>query len=289
MMFFNISPVTLAPAFALVVSAFSGPLDSEMALSLANTERGLNGLAPLTWDVQLANAAIDWANYLGEVGSVVHATEAERPNQGEVIAHYTSTSPDDASTHPMTHAMVDWLGERINYPPGAVIGPNSGPYIHWSQLVWSTATAIGCGFSQSNPSIFETFVVCRIFPEGNIIGQPPFPSTATNITRRQDTSSGPFEGEITHYTTGLGACGYDDTGASGIVALSHEKMGAPSNGNPLCDRRVLLSANGRTAEGKVRDKCMGCAIEDVDVSEDIFIALYDDLGIGRGSVTWELI
>ncbi|KAG7143656.1 Allergen Asp f 7 like protein [Verticillium longisporum] len=281
-MFFHISPVTLAPAFALIASAFSVPLDSEMALSLANTERGLNGLGPLTWDVQLADAATIWASYLGEVGSVIHATEAERPNQGEVIAHYTSTSPDDASAHPMTHAMVDWLAERVNYLPGAVIGPNSGPYIHWS-------TAIGCGFNQSNMSIFETFVVCRISPEGNIIGQSPFSSTATNVTRRQDTSSGPFEGEITHYTTGLGACGFDDTGASGIVALSHEKMGAPSNGNPLCDRRVLLSANGRTAEGKVRDKCMGCAIEDVDVSEDIFITLYDDLGIGRGSVTWELI
>lgn len=40
--------------------------------------------------------------------------------------------------------------------------------IYVAQLVWSTATAIGCGFSQSNPSIFETFVVCRIFPEGNM-------------------------------------------------------------------------------------------------------------------------
>lgn len=100
---------------------------------------------------------------------------------------------------------------------------------------------------------------------------------------------GPFKGDITHFTTGLGACGHDDTNKPGIVALSHKKMGARSNDNPLCDKRVKLTANGKTVYGTVRDKCMGCESEDVDVSEDLFIALYKDLGVGRAPVEWELV
>jgi len=123
------------------------------------------------------------------------------------------------------------------------------------------------------------------------VGEAPFPNElgGNNLQSRQDPSPGPFTGDLTHFTTGLGACGFDDTGKGGILALSHLKMGPPSNGNPLCDRRVELRANGRVAYATVRDKCMGCAYEDVDVSEDVFIALYDDLGIGRAPVTWRLL
>lgn len=80
----------------------------------------------------------------------------------------------------------------------------------------------------------------------------------------------------------------DNTGRHGIVALSHFKMCSLSNNNPLCNRRVRLHANGKTVEGTVRDKCMGCAKDDIDVSPDMLSALYD-LGVGRAPVTWELI
>ncbi|KAL2758996.1 hypothetical protein ACRALDRAFT_1069142 [Sodiomyces alcalophilus JCM 7366] len=115
--------------------------------------------------------------------------------------------------------------------------------------------------------------------DGNNIGE---------LQARQDMSKGPFKGDLTYYDTGLGACGFNDAGRRGIVALSQHKMGALSNNNPLCNRRVRLHANGKTVEGVVRDKCMGCAKGDIDVSRDMFAALYD-LGVGRAPVTWELI
>ncbi|ROT41139.1 hypothetical protein SODALDRAFT_330846 [Sodiomyces alkalinus F11] len=117
--------------------------------------------------------------------------------------------------------------------------------------------------------------------DGNNIGE---------LQARQDMFKGPFKGDLTFYDTGLGACGFNDTGRHGIVALSHHKMGTASNNNlnPHCNRRVRLRANGKTVEGIVRDKCMGCAKEDIDVSPDMFAALYD-LGVGRARVTWEVI
>jgi hypothetical protein len=119
------------------------------------------------------------------------------------------------------------------------------------------------------------------------VGQSPFPNNG--VLARQDMSPGPFNGDITHFTPGVGACGSDDTGAGGILALSHLKMGPRSNDNPLCNRRVKLEASGKVAYATVRDKCMGCKIGDVDVSEDVFIALHGDLGIGRAPVTWTLV
>lgn len=96
-------------------------------------------------------------------------------------------------------------------------------------------------------------------------------------------------GEITYYTVGMGACGEDDTGADqteGIVALSHLLMGTQSNGNPMCGQTINIKANGKTATAVVKDKCMGCAEEDIDVSEMVYKKLFGGLGSGRMPVTW---
>lgn len=107
---------------------------------------------------------------------------------------------------------------------------------------------------------------------------------------RQDLSSGPFQGDITFFNPGLGACGWTDNDDSMIVAISHIKMGSQSNGNPLCGKTVRIQAEGKSVDVKVTDKCMGCAVNDIDVSPAVFKALLGDLGRGRvGGVTWTLV
>ena len=74
-------------------------------------------------------------------------------------------------------------------------------------------------------------------------------------------------GDLTYYTVGMGACGWDDTGkdlTSNIVAISHEAMGSASNGNPMCGKTITISYGGKTITATVRDKCMGCAANDID-------------------------
>ncbi|KJZ76272.1 hypothetical protein HIM_04354 [Hirsutella minnesotensis 3608] len=96
-------------------------------------------------------------------------------------------------------------------------------------------------------------------------------------------------GKITYYTVGLGACGFDDSGkdqTENIVAISKDKMGYQSNGNPLCGKKVTIHANGKTAKATVRDKCMGCAAENIDVSEKVFKELFGSLDRGRVDVQW---
>ncbi|OAA62998.1 Barwin-related endoglucanase [Cordyceps fumosorosea ARSEF 2679] len=97
-------------------------------------------------------------------------------------------------------------------------------------------------------------------------------------------------GQITWYNVGMGSCGVDDSGkdnTENIVALSHELMGTQSNNNPMCGKTITVYGdNGKTAQAVVHDKCMGCAANNIDVSEKLFKDIYGDLGIGRQSIKW---
>ncbi|KAF5022416.1 hypothetical protein F66182_5556 [Fusarium sp. NRRL 66182] len=96
-------------------------------------------------------------------------------------------------------------------------------------------------------------------------------------------------GEFTYYDVGMGACGDDDSGkdeSENIVALSHLLMGTQSNGNPMCGQTITIKANGKTAQATVKDKCMGCSINDIDVSRKVFKQLFGSLDEGRTDVEW---
>ncbi|KAL6359145.1 hypothetical protein LRP88_07362 [Fusarium phalaenopsidis] len=96
-------------------------------------------------------------------------------------------------------------------------------------------------------------------------------------------------GELTYYDVGLGACGEDHAGQDesvSIVALSAGLMGRQGNGNPYCGRTITLKANGATATAVVKDKCEGCAFNDIDVSKKVFKSLWGSLVPGRTPVEW---
>lgn len=83
-----------------------------------------------------------------------------------------------------------------------------------------------------------------------------------------------MEGDITYFELAMGACGFDDSGRdsnSNIVALSAEYMGAESNGNPLCGKKVTVTAkNGKTATATVRDKISNPS-EAISVFQSFFL------------------
>ena len=101
--------------------------------------------------------------------------------------------------------------------------------------------------------------------------------------------SGSFSGDLTYYAIGLGACGDDDTGkdqSEAVVALSHLKMGTQSTGNPMCGQTITIYSNGKSTTATVKDKCMGCAENDIDVSEKVYKELWGGLGTGRTPCSW---
>ena len=149
-------------------------------LNLHNQERRAVGVPDVTWSNSLATDAENWARYLARLGlrPITNTSPGDIPphsefstngGQGENLSWGTK-----GAFTPIILAQ-GWANERANYTPGTPIssslsGPN-GVYGHYTQMVWSSTTQIGCGmFSDAN----QDYLVCRYLPAGNYIGQAPY-------------------------------------------------------------------------------------------------------------------
>lgn len=125
---------------------------------------------------------------------------------------------------------------------------------------------------------------------------PPPPAPTTGSSGSGSGSSGSSSGggswssgDVTFYDTATSAdspssCGWTNDGSSeNVLALSHEIM---KDGD--CGRTVTIEYKGKTATGKVVDKCMGCSAGSIDLSRHFFgeLAAFSE---GRLSgVKWRL-
>ncbi|KAL2108440.1 hypothetical protein VUR80DRAFT_3805 [Thermomyces stellatus] len=111
---------------------------------------------------------------------------------------------------------------------------------------------------------------------------------------------GPFEGVLTFYDPGLGACGRQIGADDMVVAVSRAvwdsaQEGGNPNQNPLCGRKIVVEtasgADRRRESGvevRVVDRCTGCAAADLDVSRAVFrkLAKKDE---GRVLAKWDWV
>ena len=75
-----------------------------------------------------------------------------------------------------------------------------------------------------------------------------------------------------------------------ICAVSHvlydaASTGSNPNANPLCGMKIRLRRNGESVDVKIVDRCVGCKVTDLDVTEGVFKKVAD-LDQGRVSVEW---
>ena len=128
-------------------------------------------LPPLRWDAELAKGAQAWASRC----TFAHSAAAEL---GENLYASAGTSASAAA------AVARWGGESGKYTYAAVSDPiNDFDEIgHYTQLVWSTTTRLGCAITHcTSGSPFPRsptwdLVVCRYAPAGNVVGQYPYPT-----------------------------------------------------------------------------------------------------------------
>ncbi|TDL17557.1 hypothetical protein BD410DRAFT_729848, partial [Rickenella mellea] len=94
-----------------------------------------------------------------------------------------------------------------------------------------------------------------------------------------------------------GACGEIDQDTDHIVAISSQRFGSGGNCNQANElfyielyihrklKWIHITGNGNTAFGLTRDKCPGCGIDDLDMSESLYQELAN-LGTNSITVTW---
>ena len=135
----------------------------------------------MSWDDSLAALAQEWANKIAADG-VLPPPHREGP-YGENFSWGTAGALDPKGV------LERWGNEGQNYDRTTNTCAPGKTCVHFTQVVWSTTTRVGCGKARSTDGQTD-FVVCNYSPSGNHVGQSPFP---TSLTPTQTATLTPTE------------------------------------------------------------------------------------------------
>lgn len=130
----------------------------KVLLDVHNAARREVGAPPVTWSTGMADYAQRWAEKLAREEKFDH-----RPNSpyGENLA-MANTARDAAGI---------WYAEKSKYRGDKIDNQNFRVFGHYTQMVWTGTTKIGCGKAEVNG---RTIWVCNYDPPGNKVGERPY-------------------------------------------------------------------------------------------------------------------
>jgi pathogenesis-related protein 1 len=144
-----------------------------------NAARAAVGEAPLVWDPIAAQVAQNYAS------QCTFAHNPNRSTQYAALGGQTGLGEDIAAgapTQSIADAVASWVNEQQYYDHATNTCAANQQCGHYTQIVWSTTTAVGCAkVSCTTGSPFGTFAmgmwddsVCDYSPPGNVSGQSPY-------------------------------------------------------------------------------------------------------------------
>ncbi|MGE3286219.1 MAG: CAP domain-containing protein, partial [Pseudonocardia sp.] len=156
----------------LVVDPTTGaqitPEQRDEIVARHNVYRAEVGEAPLVWDATIAAGAQQWADAKQADGQFAHSPWDSRPGLGENLAG----GPLEGATDRLAadeRVLYQTEPQPVDQPPD-----NWMNWGHYSQIVWSTTTRVGCGFAPRGNLPYD-LVVCRYAGPGNFSGEYPYP------------------------------------------------------------------------------------------------------------------
>ena len=141
-----------------------------VVLKAHNDARRDFGVAPVTWNEDLAAGAMAHAQYMAATGIYGHdQTPGRRKKSGENLWR----GPRGLFAYDvMVGVMVD---EAAVFRPGAFpdnsVNGDWHSVAHYTQIVWPTTTEVGCAIAASEE---DEVLVCRYLEGGNVIGEKPY-------------------------------------------------------------------------------------------------------------------
>jgi pathogenesis-related protein 1 len=162
----------------LLTSCTADALDvSEQSqiLQAHNHYRGQVGVASLIWSTSLANTAQAYADKLQAFeGCAPSHSKATGLGENIFWASALVYSNGRRELQDITQAQVAhaWGSEREHYSYGSNTCAKGEICGHYTQMVWQTTTALGCGHAVCADS--SQLWVCHYFPQGNYVGERPY-------------------------------------------------------------------------------------------------------------------
>lgn len=145
------------------VPKIGDPAFQAAALEAHNVERRAVAVADLVWSPSLAKDAEKWAAKIAKDGAMRHDS---RSRHGENL--WAST----IGAYTIAQMISGWAAEKARYKPGGAhpdvsTTGNWGDVGHYTAMVWSGTTELGCAVARGQKM---DFLVCRYNPPGNVTG-----------------------------------------------------------------------------------------------------------------------
>jgi uncharacterized protein YkwD len=138
-----------------------------------NRERAAVSVPALVWSDKLAADATAWAEHLAQTLRGVEQLKPEHHakdiSEGENIAQRSDSRGPSAI--PTADLVQGWISEKNGYNHAPFDFNRDYAHAHYTQMVWRTTTAVGCGTANAGDSVY---LVCRYSPPGNYDGQNPY-------------------------------------------------------------------------------------------------------------------
>ncbi|MFM7596611.1 MAG: CAP domain-containing protein [Flavobacteriales bacterium] len=131
-----------------------------------NKERKALNIPNLSWNVEIASYAQEWAMRLAAEDDDIYHRDS--PLYGENISWIGWISNENEA---LKEGVAMWNEEKVyfKYKP---IGNDWAKSGHYTQVIWKKTTEVGCGAAVSASGAF--YFVCNYNPHGNIVGEKPY-------------------------------------------------------------------------------------------------------------------
>jgi hypothetical protein len=136
-----------------------------------NAKRADVGVQPLSWSVELAAYAQEWANFLVKKNKCMIMHRPENMRKGKVYGEniYWSSSADENG---LLDASESWYSEISLYDQQPISLRNVEAVGHYTQMVWRSTTQVGVGMAVCPSGAI--IVVANYSEAGNMIGEKPY-------------------------------------------------------------------------------------------------------------------
>ena len=151
-----------------VCNGQSTPADQRAYLDPHNSARSAVGVVAVIWNTTLEDYALDYAQSQTSRcsgGNLVHSGGPYGENLFWGSGGGATWTPQDA--------VNDWVSEKQYYDYSSNSCADGQECGHYTQVVWSTTTSIGCA-SVTCDGDASTLIICSYDPPGNYNGEKPY-------------------------------------------------------------------------------------------------------------------
>ncbi|KAM0937374.1 putative CAP domain-containing protein [Dioscorea sansibarensis] len=128
-----------------------------------NSARSNVGVGPVTWNDTVTAYAEDYANQRANDCQLIHSNGP----YGENL--FWGSGADYSGVD----AVNAWVSEGQDYDYNSNTCAEGKVCGHYTQVVWSSSTNIGCARVVCNNNL-GIFIICNYFPAGNVVGERPY-------------------------------------------------------------------------------------------------------------------